>query len=94
MQSIADYLTTKKIDLVINLPQRQRRFTPIITNGYLARRMAVELSIPLVTDVKCAKLLVKVGEDCRGWGSKVEVRVPAVGSEIKLRRLLTVEVKG
>ena len=72
IQSIADYLSQKRIDLVINLPLRQRRFTPIITNGYLARRLAVEHSIPLVTDVKCAKLLVKVREEGGRRGEGME----------------------
>ena len=58
--SISDYLSQKKICLFINLPLRQHRITPAITKGYITRRMAVEYSIPLVTDVKCAKLLVKV----------------------------------
>ena len=59
-QSIADYLSQKKFCLVINLPLRQHRTTPAITKGYLTRRMAIEYSVPLVTDVKCAKLLIKV----------------------------------
>ncbi|CAI8057001.1 CAD protein [Geodia barretti] len=57
--SIADYLTQKKIDLVINLPLRQNRYTPLITKGYITRRIAIEYAVPLVTDIKCAKLLVK-----------------------------------
>lgn len=59
-QNITDYLSQKMICLVINLPLRQHRTTPAITKGYLTRRMAVEYSVPLVTDVKCAKLLIKV----------------------------------
>lgn len=59
-QSMADYLSQKMICLVINLPLRQHRTTPAITKGYLTRRMAIEYSVPLVTDVKCAKLLIKV----------------------------------
>lgn len=58
--NIADYLTQKMICLVINLPLRQNRTTPAITKGYLTRRMAIEYSVPLVTDIKCAKLLIKV----------------------------------
>jgi len=58
--SISDYLSQKKICLFINLPLRQHRITPAITKGYITRRMAVEYSVPLVTDVKCAKFLVKV----------------------------------
>lgn len=60
MHSIADYLSKQKIDLVINLPLRQRRQTAFVTKGYITRRMAVEYSVPLITDNKCAKLLVKV----------------------------------
>ena len=58
--SIGDYLSQKKFCLVINLPLRQHRTTPAITKGYITRRMAVEYSVPLITDVKCAKLLIKV----------------------------------
>ena len=42
--------------------------TPVVTKGYITRRMAVEYSVPLVTDVKCAKLLVKVREGGREGG--------------------------
>ncbi len=59
-ENIANYLSQKKICLMINLPLRQHRYTPAITKGYISRRMAVEYSVPLVTDIKCAKLLVKV----------------------------------
>ena len=59
-KNIADYLSQKKICLVINLPMRQHRTTPAVTKGYLTRRMAIEYSVPLITDVKCAKLLIKV----------------------------------
>lgn len=59
-QNMADYLSQKMICLVINLPLRQHRTTPAITKGYITRRMAIEYSVPLVTDVKCAKLLIKV----------------------------------
>ena len=59
-ESIANYLSQKKVCLVINLPLRQHRTAPDITKGYLTRRMAIEFSVPLVTDIKCAKLLVKV----------------------------------
>lgn len=59
-QNMADYLSQNMICLVINLPLRQHRTTPAITKGYITRRMAVEYSVPLVTDVKCAKLLIKV----------------------------------
>ena len=35
------------------------RYTPLITKGYITRRIAIEYAVPLVTDIKCAKLLVK-----------------------------------
>ncbi|CAG0885196.1 unnamed protein product [Cyprideis torosa] len=62
MRSIADYIAQKKLDLVINLPTRQggvRRVSSFMTHGYRTRRMAVDHAIPLITDVKCAKLLVE-----------------------------------
>lgn len=36
------------------------RVASFLTPGYHMRRLAVEHSIPLVTDVKCAKLLIEV----------------------------------
>lgn len=48
--------------MVINLPMRNggaRRVSSFMTHGYRTRRLAVDYSIPLVTDVKCAKLLVE-----------------------------------
>lgn len=62
-QSIADYLATKKFDLVINLPLRSsgaRRASTYFTHGYKTRRMAIDYSVPLITDIKCAKLFIEV----------------------------------
>ncbi|XP_069989210.1 multifunctional protein CAD isoform X7 [Penaeus vannamei] len=69
LSSMADYLARKgliysirEFDLVINLPMRgggARRVSSFMTQGYRTRRMAVDFSVPLVTDVKCAKLLVE-----------------------------------
>lgn len=61
--NIASYLANKEFDLVINLPMRNggaRRVSSFMTQGYKTRRMAVDYSVPLITDVKCAKLLVEV----------------------------------
>lgn len=60
---LADFLSKKHFDLVINLPMRNggvRRVSNFMTHGYRTRRLAVDYSVPLVTDVKCAKLLVEV----------------------------------
>lgn len=65
-QSILDYLAQNKFDLVINLPLRNtgsRRASSFITHGYRTRRMAIDYSIPLITDIKCAKLLIEVNRN-------------------------------
>jgi carbamoyl-phosphate synthase/aspartate carbamoyltransferase/dihydroorotase len=61
MRSMSDYLANKEFDLVINLPMRGSgayRISSFITHGYRTRRMAIDNGIPLITDIKCAKLLV------------------------------------
>ena len=61
--SILDYLVQNKFDMVINLPLRNtgsRRASSFITHGYRTRRMAIDYSIPLITDIKCAKLFIEV----------------------------------
>ena len=63
LRHLADFLSKKHFDLVINLPMRNggaRRVSNFMTHGYRTRRLAVDYSVPLVTDVKCAKLLVDV----------------------------------
>ena len=60
-QNLARFLAEKNIDLVINLPMRTSgRVSNFMTHGYRTRRLAVDYSVPLITDVKCAKLLVEV----------------------------------
>jgi len=61
-QTIADYLAENKFDLVINLPLRSgsQRASSFVTQGYKTRRMAVDYSVPLITDVKCTKMFVEV----------------------------------
>ena len=62
-RTIADYLADNKFDLVINLPMRNggsRAASSFMTQGYKTRRMAVDYSVPLITDIKCVKLLVEV----------------------------------
>ena len=62
-QLLSDFLSKKHFDLVINLPMLNggaRRVSNFMTHGYRTRRLAVDYSVPLVTDVKCAKLLVEV----------------------------------
>lgn len=62
LMHLADFMARRQLDLVINLPMRgaARRVSSFSTHGYRTRRLAVDYAVPLVTDVKCAKLLVKV----------------------------------
>ena len=59
--SLIHHLANNTIDLYINLPSsnRFRRPASYMSSGYRTRRLAVDYSIPLVTNVKCAKLLVE-----------------------------------
>ncbi|KAG7194402.1 Carbamoyl-phosphate synthase [Scheffersomyces spartinae] len=59
--SLTQHLANNLIDLYVNLPSsnRFRRPASFMSKGYQSRRMAVDYSIPLVTNVKCAKLLVE-----------------------------------
>ena len=70
MVSMADYLANKHFDLVVNLPMRiggARRVSSFVpTYGYRTRRMAVDYSVPLITDIKCAKMLVEALGKARG----------------------------
>lgn len=59
LNDIAHYLSTKEFDLVINLPMRSTGVRRVSTQGYRYRRFAVDYAIPLISDVKCAKLLVE-----------------------------------
>jgi carbamoyl-phosphate synthase/aspartate carbamoyltransferase/dihydroorotase len=64
LSHLADFLARKQFDLVINLPMRNggaRRVSSFMTHGYRTRRLAVDYSVPLITDVKCTKMLVLVG---------------------------------
>lgn len=55
------HLEKNLIDLYINLPSknRYRRPASYMSDGYKSRRLAVDMSIPLITNVKCAKVLVE-----------------------------------
>lgn len=59
INDIASYLSNKEIDLVINLPMRSSGARRVSTLGYRYRRFAVDYAIPLISDVKCAKLLIE-----------------------------------
>jgi carbamoyl-phosphate synthase/aspartate carbamoyltransferase len=59
--SLSQHLANNLIDLYVNLPSanRFRRPASYMSKGYETRRMAIDYSVPLVTNVKNAKLLVE-----------------------------------
>ncbi|KAF5123708.1 Protein pyrABCN [Metarhizium anisopliae] len=59
--SLTQHLAKNMIDLYINLPSnnKYRRPANYMSKGYKTRRMAVDYQIPLVTNVKNAKILVE-----------------------------------
>ena len=62
-ESIQEYLSQHKFDLVINIPNRatgSKRKSHFITHGYRTRRMAIDHSVSLITNTKCAKLFCEV----------------------------------
>ncbi|VDO66903.1 unnamed protein product [Haemonchus placei] len=61
-RSVAEFFENKEFHLVINLPIRGSgayRVSAYRTPGYKTRRMAVDNGIPLITDIKCAKLFIE-----------------------------------
>jgi len=59
--NIMDYLTQKKIDLIINIPESitLEKYAEMLHDEYLIRRKAVELGIPVITNLEQAKALVE-----------------------------------
>ncbi|MBI2573597.1 carbamoyl-phosphate synthase (glutamine-hydrolyzing) large subunit [Candidatus Woesearchaeota archaeon] len=70
--NLLTYLEQKKIDLIINIPKNNQQKE--ITNGYQVRRLATDLNIPLITDIKIARQMVLAlayykthGLDVKAW---------------------------
>ncbi|KAL8967804.1 MAG: hypothetical protein Q9183_002753, partial [Haloplaca sp. 2 TL-2023] len=59
--SLPQHLANNLIDLYINIPSsnRFRRPANYMSEGYRTRRMAVDYQIPLITNVKNAKILIE-----------------------------------
>ncbi|PCH34671.1 carbamoyl-phosphate synth [Wolfiporia cocos MD-104 SS10] len=57
--SLTQHLANNLIDMYINLPSKNhyRRPASYASKGYRSRRMAVDFAVPLITNVKVAKLL-------------------------------------
>eukprot|EP01113_Clastostelium_recurvatum_P033495 TRINITY_DN4424_c0_g1_i4.p1 TRINITY_DN4424_c0_g1~~TRINITY_DN4424_c0_g1_i4.p1 ORF type:complete len:2277 (-),score=593.99 TRINITY_DN4424_c0_g1_i4:57-6887(-) len=96
-ENLTHYLMGNKIDLFINLPSsnknKHRRPASFMSRGYLSRRMAVDFQVPLVTNIKCAKLFVdslpwymKTSRDIQSWDMR------SSGNIITLPGLIDVHV--
>ncbi|XP_066599844.1 multifunctional protein r [Prorops nasuta] len=97
LRHLADFLSKKQFDLVINLPMRNggaRRVSNFTTHGYRTRRLAVDYSVPLVTDVKCAKLLVEALTKLKGRAPRMKTHTDCISSRrmIKLPGFIDVHV--
>nr|XP_034178340.1 CAD protein [Osmia lignaria] len=97
LRHLADFLSKKQFDLVINLPMRNggaRRVSNFMTHGYRTRRLAVDYSVPLITDVKCAKLLVEAMRMLGGRAPRMKTHTDCMSSRtmIKLPGLIDVHV--
>jgi len=59
--SLTQHLANNLIDMYINLPSKNnyRRPASYASKGYRTRRMAVDFAVPLITNVKVAKLFVE-----------------------------------
>lgn len=55
--NILTYLNDGKIDLVINIPKNEEKFE--LDNDYIIRRKAIDLNIPLITNIQFAKRFIK-----------------------------------
>lgn len=56
-ENILDMLKSKVIDLVINIAKNYSRGE--LTDGYQIRRQAIDVNVPLITNVQIAKLLAR-----------------------------------
>ena len=72
--NVIEYLSEGKIDLVINIPKNYQEQE--LSNDYLIRRKAVDLAIPLFTNIQLAQRFVeaiarKSLDDlvCKSWSA-------------------------
>lgn len=96
-RTVADYLMSKHFDLVINIPMKSSgtlRASSFMTQGYKTRRIAVDYSVPLITNVKNVKLLVQSLRVCDRSIPPVKTHVDCLTKTryIKLPGLIDVHV--
>jgi carbamoyl-phosphate synthase / aspartate carbamoyltransferase / dihydroorotase len=96
-RTVADYLMTNHFDMVINIPMKSTatlRASSFMTQGYHTRRMAVNYSIPLITNAKNVKLLVQALKACHCMQPVIKPTIDCITSVkwIKLPGLIDVHV--
>ncbi|KAF6018983.1 CAD [Bugula neritina] len=94
--NILDSLMANEFDLLINLPLTSggsRKVSSITTQGHITRRLAIDHSVPLITDVKCAKMFVQALERTNGLPSmKTHIDCVTSQSMFRLPGLIDVHV--
>lgn len=55
--NVLDYLSGRKLDLIINIPKNYQEHE--LTNDYIIRRRAVDFGIPLITNIQLAQRFVE-----------------------------------
>ncbi|KAG2530656.1 hypothetical protein JM18_001304 [Phytophthora kernoviae] len=63
LPSVIDYISTGKIELVINVPEGSNREE--LTSGYKIRRAAVDFGVSLINNIKCALLFAQALQKVR-----------------------------
>ncbi len=70
--NIADAITNRDVDLIINIPKNNRETE--LRNDYIIRRMAVDNDIPLITNIKIAKQFTDALEWYKTRGMEIKSR--------------------
>lgn len=96
-RTVADYLMSKHFDLVINIPMKSSgtpRASSFMTQGYQTRRIAIDHSVPLITNVKNVRLLVHALRACNCQMPPVKTIVDCLTKTrfVKLPGLIDVHV--
>ena len=61
--NVINHITNKKIDLIINIPKNAQ--VEELDNDYIIRRKAIDINIPLITNIKFAKRFVEAIKDIK-----------------------------
>ncbi|EGG23846.1 dihydroorotase [Cavenderia fasciculata] len=92
--NITKKMTDNTIHLFINLPSKNkyRRPSSFMSRGYSLRRVAVDFQVPLITNIKCAKLFVESIAFMRGPMALDRVDCRSSSKTITLPGLVDVHV--